>query len=57
VLVVVDDVLDVLKEAFVVLDFELEPHAPSVRAAARTARLVVTPVFTLRQLTERRLRQ
>jgi len=56
---VVDDVLEVVAEAtaLVVLDFELEPHAPSVNAAARTARTVVTPVFTVGQLTERRAAQ
>jgi hypothetical protein len=54
---VVDDVLEVVTEALVVLDFELEPQAPRVSAAARTARTVVTPVFTVRQLTERRVRQ
>jgi hypothetical protein len=56
-LVVVDDVVELVTEALVVLDFELEPQAPRVSAAARTARTVVTPVFTVRQLTERRVRQ
>jgi hypothetical protein len=54
---VVDDVLEVVTEALVVLDFELEPQAPRVSAATRTARIVVTPVFTVRQLTERRAQQ